>query len=138
MGSKIIRPFCCLASILLLFLLGVRERLPCCLSMIKGLYFGNSAFIFFCALVAHSWGFLHFLIQSRMQGEQLHHAEGMCSLGWGGFLVLADIFIRSVVVFALWILIRHLAVWCLVGACSVLGWYHTSSWSFRCEASFMA
>ena len=130
-GLKIIFPFCCLALIFLCFLLGVRESPLWLLSWFRGLYFGKSASIFFCATVAHSWGFLQQLIRSWTQAKQLHHSDGVCGLGWGGILILADILIRSAIVITLWVSIRHLKIWHFVWMCSVPGWSHAGSWIFR-------
>ena len=93
-GSKVMSSFWCWDRRLFCFLDTVSERLPCLLSGIRGLYFGYKVSILFCALVAHSWGFLHHLIWSLIQTEHLQYAVGVCGLGVGGIRNLLEILIR--------------------------------------------
>ena len=136
-GSKVMSSFWCRACRLFCFLDAVSERLPCLSSGISGLYLGYKASIFFCASVAHSWGFLHRLIRSLTQSEQLQYAEGVCGLGVGGIRNLLEILIRSAIVSASWVSIRHLVVLLFDWVCSVPGWYHAGSCFIRCGASLI-
>ena len=137
-GSKVIDPFVCLASSLLVLRVLVRESPSWFPSARVGFSFGAMELILIWASSAHAFGSLHSFLLSWMQSLHTHCGPRRCVWFWGVARSRADICSRSATFVAAWLFSRHLEATLVIGRGSAAMWYHAGSCSFSFVESLMA